>query len=288
VETWALICNPTAGTFRPRLLEAVQRTLHGQGVETRLLATERPGHATELAREVSGVARVAVYGGDGTLREAAVGLLGRALPLVFLPGGTANVMAHELGLPQHPVLAALAGLRGRPHPVRPGRVNGRPFLLMAGIGFDGESVRTVNGRLKDWVGKGAYVWSALRTLLRPLPPLRMELEGEALQGAWLVVARAAHYGGPFVVHPQAGLLQERLGLVMVRRGSLLPFLLLNLGLGWHRRSRGVALRWLREGRLECEQPVPLQVDGDYVGSETAFSLDVCGESVQLCFPAERE
>ena len=285
METWALIYNPAAGTFRPQRLEAVQRSLHEHGVATRALATSGPGHATELARGAQGVARVAVYGGDGTLREAAAGLLGRPLPLLFLPGGTANVMAHELGLPRDPVRAALAGLRARPQAVRPGLIDGQPFLLMAGFGFDGAAVHGVSRRLKGWIGRGAYVWSGLQAALRPLPLLRARLDDDgALEGHWLVVARAAHYGGRFTVHPHAGLLQERLGAVMVRQRWLLPFLLGHLGLGWHRERSGVALRQFRQGRLECDRPVPVQVDGDDFGSGTGFTLGIADETVQLCMP----
>jgi diacylglycerol kinase (ATP) len=286
VETWALIFNPTAGTFRPHRLEALQRALHEHGVTTRLLATDGPGHATELARGVEGVARVAVYGGDGTLREVAAGLLGRALPLLFLPGGTANVMAYELGLPREPVRAALAGLRARPQAVRPGLIDGHPFLLMAGFGFDGAAVQAVSPRLKAWAGRAAYVWSGLQAALHPLPRLRVYLDGDGtLEGHWLVVARAAHYGGRFTVHPHAGLLQERLGAVMVQRRWLLPFLLGHLALGWHRERGGVALRQLRHCRVECERPVPVQVDGDAWASGQRFELGLAAQTVQLCIPS---
>jgi YegS/Rv2252/BmrU family lipid kinase len=285
VETWAIIFNPTAGTFRPHKLEAVQRALHAHGVATHLLATDGPGHATELARGVEGAALVAAFGGDGTLNEVANGLLGRELPLLFLPGGTANVMAYELGMPTDPVRAAVAGLRSRPHPVRPGQVNGRAFLLMAGFGFDGEAVQRVNARLKWWTGKGAYVWSGLKAALHRHPLLRAEMNGSgALEGQWLVIARAAHYGGAFKVHPNAGLLKEQLGLVMVRQRWLLPFLVGHLGMNLHRERGGVALRQLSQCRLECESPVPVQVDGDYFTCGSEFELGLASQTVQLCFP----
>jgi YegS/Rv2252/BmrU family lipid kinase len=285
METWAIIFNPTAGTFRPHKLEAVQRALHGHGVASRLLATSGPGHATELARALRGVDKVAAFGGDGTLNEVANGLLGSGLPLLFLPAGTANVMAYELGMPTDPVRAALAGLRSRPHAVRPGQVNGRAFLLMAGFGFDAETVRDVNPRLKRWTGKGAYVWSGLHAALRRHPLLRADLNGEGhLEGQWLVVARAAHYGGAYKVHPAAGLLKERLGLVMVHPRWLVPFLVGHLWLNRHRERAGIALRQVSHCRLECERAVPVQVDGDYFTSGTHFELGLAAGTVRLCFP----
>jgi diacylglycerol kinase (ATP) len=287
METWAIIFNPIAGTFRPERLEAVQRTLRKHGVATHLLATNGPGHATELARGVRGMARVAAFGGDGTLNEVANGLLGRDLPLAFLPGGTANVMAHELGLSSDPVRAALAALRGRPRPVRPGRLNGRAFLLMAGFGIDAEAVYDVNARLKAWTGRGAYVWSGLKAALHRQPRIQAQLNGAGtLDGQWMVVARAAHYGGAFLVHPGAGLLEAELGLVVVRQRWLLPFLLEHMVLNRHREHGGIALRHLLHCRLESETPVRVQVDGDYFGSGHSFELGLSEQSVPLCFPAQ--
>lgn len=288
METWAIIFNPTAGTFRPHKLERVQRALHGHGVRAHLLATERAGHATELAREVGGVARVAAFGGDGTLNEVANGLLGRPLPLVFLPAGTANVMAWELGIPLDPARAAVAGLRSRPHPVRPGIVNGRAFLLMAGFGFDGDTVHGVSARLKDWIGKGAYVWSGLQAALRTPAVMTVHAQGErgteALEGCWLVVARARHYGGPYTVHPDADLLDPALRMTLVRRGWLLPFVVAHLGLNLHRERRGVALRTVHGLELACDRAVHVQIDGDYLGQGDRFRVGMAPETVQLCFP----
>jgi len=285
LETWAIVYNPRAGRFRPGALEAIRRALRERGVATQLLPTSGPGHATALAREARDVTRLAVYGGDGTLNEAANGLLGRELPLLFIPGGTANVMAHELGLPHDPVQAALTGLAARPQAVRPGLVAGRAFLLMAGFGFDGEAVRTVSPGLKRWIGKGAYVLSGLHAAMQAGPPLRVALDGDGtVEGRWLVLARAGHYGGGFRVHPGAGLLRPTLGLVMVRRRWLLPFLVAHLGLNRHRERAGVALRELRHGTLWCERPVPVQVDGEYFTSGSRFELGLAPQTVPLCIP----
>ena len=285
LENWTIIFNPTAGTFRPHKLEAVRRVLHAKGVSTHLLATDGPGHATELARKVQGTRLVAAFGGDGTLNEVANGLLGRELPLLFLPGGTANVMAYELGISTDPVRAALAGLTSRPRPVCPGQVNGRAFLLMAGFGLDAEAVLRVNSRLKWWTGKAAYIWSGLKAGLHRHPKMRADLNGGGrVEGQWLVVARGAHYGGGFKVHPDAGLLNEQLAMVMVRQLWFVPFLVTHLALNLHHERGGIALRRLSHCRLESERPVPVHVDGDFFTTASEFELGLATETVQLCFP----
>jgi diacylglycerol kinase family enzyme len=284
-ERWALIYNPAAGGFRPAALDNIVRTLYVAGIETRLLATAAPGHATELGRSAQGVGRVAVYGGDGTLSEAANGLLGRDLPLVVLPGGTVNVLAHELGLPRDPALAALAALGGTVRAIHPGRIGPRAFLLMAGFGFDGLAVQLVSPRMKAALGRAAYVWAGWRALRRPHPLLRVTCDGRALaQGHWVVTSRARHYGGRYVIHGEAGLAAERLSVITVPRAGYLPFLVGNLGLGLDRRPGGTVIGQGRAIRLEADAPVHVQVDGDYHGSGRAFEVALAQQSLRLCFP----
>ncbi|MCH8843476.1 MAG: hypothetical protein IID61_10940 [SAR324 cluster bacterium] len=292
---WAIIYNPVAGHYRQRTMEAIERQLHGQGITTVTIPTAYAGHATEIARGLPSVDCVAVYGGDGTLNEvvnglaahksAAKGLAKQGLPLAFLPGGTANVMAHELGLPRDPVLALGMLLRGEPRPVRPGRVGGRLFLLMAGFGFDGAAVYGVSPAVKRWSGKGAYVWSGLRALMAAKPVLRVtESDGPQRSGAWVVAARAGHYGGQWRIHPRAGLMRERLGLTVVGSWGLLPFLAGNLGMGFARAGPCIWLDDRTRLVVESSTPFHVQVDGDYFGSDTKFQVDLADVTIPLCFP----
>ena len=302
MEIWAVIYNPQAGGFREHRLESIAAVLRDEGVQVRLLPTGHPGHATQLAREVDGVQCVAVHGGDGTLNEAANGLLGRDIPLAFLPGGTANVVAVEQGLPMNPVKAAAALARGNVRPVLPGMLDGHCFLLMAGFGFDADAVHAVNPGLKARLGKGAYALSALRVIGRRQPGLRVtggfgsagigrrrQLDAPAVPAAspvpadWAVVARSRHYGGRHVLHPGAGLEAPALGLVAVRPGGVLPFLIGRMALRLPFRG---SLSMLAEGgcRIEADAPIHVQVDGDYFGQGTSFRVQLAEKPLLLRFP----
>ena len=105
----ALIFNPRAGSWRTaQRVATIERTLAEAGYEIEPLPTQRPGHATELARSASeaGCEAVFAHGGDGTLREAAAGLVGTSVGLAPIPGGTVNVVAMALGISQSPLEAA--------------------------------------------------------------------------------------------------------------------------------------------------------------------------------------
>lgn len=157
--------------------------------------------AARLAGDVEGLL---VVGGDGALNSALAGCLGTETALGMLPRGTVNVWAREIGLPSQPERAIRALTAGTTRRVDVGRIewpeaNERSyFVLMAGLGFDGEVTRLVNRRLKRFVGFGAYVVASLAAYMRHEPyAARIEVDGAVheLELTQLVVANARRYGG---------------------------------------------------------------------------------------------
>ena len=120
MKSAALIFNPRAGAWGATdLVERIRRELEGGNYRVELLGTDHPGHASELAADAAarGIEAVLAFGGDGTLREAAAGLLGAETSVAPIPGGTTNVVAGAFGLPQNPLTAAaaLGSPLGSPH-----------------------------------------------------------------------------------------------------------------------------------------------------------------------------
>ena len=168
-----MIVNPYATTVSDRLRHLVVYALQGR-FEVDAVDTEARGHAIELCREAAheGYDVVVAFGGDGTVNEAANGLLGSSTPLCCLPGGSANVFAKMLGIPGEVVdatehLLALAD-DWRPRKVDLGVVNGRCFTFASGLGLDASVVERVdaNPRLKARLGPYFFAWVALTTFTR--------------------------------------------------------------------------------------------------------------------------
>ncbi|MCZ6628715.1 MAG: YegS/Rv2252/BmrU family lipid kinase [SAR324 cluster bacterium] len=287
MQTWAIIYNPTSGRHSPSKLEAVQELLHGHEVRAALHPTTYAGHATEIARTVTGVERVLSYGGDGTLNEVAGGLLGRDIPLMFVPGGTANAMAYELGIPRDPVKAVTALLQGEPRPIRPGQVGGRVFMLMVGFGFDATIVKLVSVGVKAKLGAMAYVVNGFRALLHPKPEILVETPLGTLRGVWVVGARARRYGGMFYVHPRAALTRPDLGVVVVNKAMIAPFAFTNLIFGTRFTNGGIRLEDHSAFRISCEEPVAAQVDGEYLGEGTSFAVGISQQTLLFCLPVRK-
>ena len=162
----AIIYNPVArGLSRRRhLLQRTIGLLAQQGIEARLVATTGPGSAAAQARQQieAGCDLIIVAGGDGTINEAANGMLHTGVPLAILPGGTANVLAREMRLADAHWKSGGGDLRScsraglRRVLFAADGSGSRSFLCMAGAGLDAEIVYRLNLDLKAAAGKLAY------------------------------------------------------------------------------------------------------------------------------------
>src|SRR5436309_3427285 len=102
-----LIANAVASSYSARRRVVIRKALAADN-DLEFVETEHRGHATELAAKAAaaGVDVVVVLAGDGTLNEAANGLVGTSTMLAPLPGGSTNVYAQTIGVPTDPVDAA--------------------------------------------------------------------------------------------------------------------------------------------------------------------------------------
>jgi diacylglycerol kinase family enzyme len=282
-----VIVNPYATTVSDRLKNLVVYALRGR-YDVHAVDTEARDHATELCRQAAqdGYDVVVAFGGDGTVNEAANGLVGSDTPLCCLPGGRTNVYCRMLGIPTDVVDATehLLGLAHDWHPRRVdvGRVNDRYFLFSAGAGLDASVVQRVDAhpRLKARVGEWYYAWTGIQTfnrhyLIRP-PRLEAELGGERISGVTAIIQNAEPYTffGNRPVHMGEGATLESgdLAGVVLERASPIDALTVSwralskrARLVRHRRVHGFS--GLRELRITSsdERALPLQVDGDYIG-----------------------
>ncbi|MEX0879688.1 MAG: diacylglycerol kinase family protein [Thermoanaerobaculia bacterium] len=288
-----LVYNPTAGQRDLRRpMNALIDRLRRRGLELVNAPTSGPGDATEIVRTflTRGIDLVAVCGGDGTISEAAAGLGGSPVPLGVLPGGTSNVLAVELGIPLELRRAEEVLLAGVPVSLRLGRADGRPFLLWAGVGLDARVMRKMNLTLKRWFGRPGISPTAGSQFLRyEFPRLEVEIDGARHEATFAVVSRARHYGGNWIIAPEARTDADTLDvLLFAHRDRWKLFRLfqemkrgqsghLTNGLARIVRGREVSIRSLES------YPVDVQVDGDCV-LETPVACSVGEERVRILVP----
>ena len=298
-----VIVNPYATTMTVRLRNLIVYALQGR-YDVVAIETERRGHATELcvsaAEEKFDV--VAAFGGDGTVNEVANGLAGTGTPLTVIPGGSNNVFAKMLGIPNDVVDATenLLGLADRwaPRTVDLGRINGRAFTFAAGVGLDASVVERVDSHphLKAKYGAWYYTEAAVVTFLSRYvvnpPKLEIEVGGERVRGVTLAVQNGVPYtyfkSRPVNMVEGAQLDSGDLAGVMLTRARPydIPTVMFRALSGAARiaKHKGIrAFRGIHQATVRSVdgRPVPLHVDGDHISDETVAELSVSAGALRV-------
>jgi diacylglycerol kinase (ATP) len=289
-----VVINPAAGQDRP-VLGTMNRVFHAAGVDWDVFVTKRAGDAGRYARDAiaEGYDAVGVYGGDGTVGEVASAMVGAETPLAIFPGGTANVMAVELGIPsdtaQALALAVDAAAEQRLVDVgevdlEPGEGDGgargtRRFLLRVGFGFEAQMVEGADRELKDRLGPVAYALSALQTLRDPpMAHYRLTVDGEAVEsrGITCIVANSGSLGRPgLTLAPGIDVGDGRLDVIVIRQADLGALLAVAASVLRGTADAAPLQRWQgREVTLVEEPPQAVTVDGEIVPVEPGRPLTV--------------
>jgi YegS/Rv2252/BmrU family lipid kinase len=261
--------------------------LERRGCVPVLRRTAGPGDAERLAREAEPeFEAIVAAGGDGTINAVANGLCQNPRPLALLPLGTANVLAHEIGLPRDSDALAELIAAAPARPIWPGRIGGRLFLSIAGGGFDAEIVGAVDPRLKRRIGRFAFILAILACLVRYRGcELSLSVDGVEHRAAAFIAAKGRHYAGPFLLAPNADLTEPALELVLFRdagRGAALRCLAA-LPLGRIARLPRVTVLRVRNVLVSALEPVPVQADGEIVG-RLPVEIGIAAQPIMLIRP----
>ena len=302
VKRAILITNPEATTVTSRARDVITRALSSDLVVD-VAETKRRGHAQHLAAGAvhEGHDLVLVLGGDGTLNEALNGVAGTETPLAILPGGGTNVFARTHGIPEDPVEATAALLERLREGVEPkrinlGRINGRYFGFIAGVGFDAAVVRAVERRfrMKKAIGEWYFVTTGVRVYFFAFDKRDAPITVRLPDGTEYTNMRVAICGNsnpftflgerPFQVTPLAD--PERgLDVTLVKSLGLhhvLRFLWRAFGSGGQIRLRNViGLHDLERFEVIGSHALPYQVDGDYVGEAQSFVFESAPNALRL-------
>ena len=298
-----LVVNTFASSVTARNTVVVHRRL-SRDHEVELVETNRRGHATRFAHDAArrGVDVVVGFGGDGTLNEVATGVAGTDTALGALPGGSTNVFARTIGLPNDPVAAVelLAGGidAGALEPIGLGRVNGRFFCFHTGVGFDAAVVATVEERaqLKRWLGHPMFIAAGLITWARRYDRRRPHFrvvtdDGVVDDGYFSIVLNTNPYtflgNRPLDLSPAATL--DR-GLVAITFRTMRARAILRSLAGALRGGGVEPTDYLDEQIdldhivIEHDVPFPYQLDGDYLGETDRLEFHHVPDAVRLVIP----
>jgi diacylglycerol kinase (ATP) len=263
------VLNPRAGVRAVRARAAL--TACREGWELEVAETAGPGHASELARAAAarGADAVLAIGGDGTANEVASGLLGTETALGLVPMGSGNGLARLLGIPLRPAAALAELARAVVRRMDVGTVNGRPFLNVAGAGFDAAVGLAFHEHTRGGGRRGifTYVRMGFRSMLSyRAGAWDLDAEGQRFKGRALLVtfANGRQYGAEAVIAPGSRLDDGLMDVVVLEDAPLMQLLLHapRLFLGGLPRFRGYRRFPVTRAVLVSEEPALFHRDGE--------------------------
>jgi YegS/Rv2252/BmrU family lipid kinase len=288
VNRAAVVHNPIRVTDLPALKRRVEPAMARAGWEPPLwleTSVEDPGAGMARQAVDEGCDVVFVAGGDGTVMAVATALAGTGVPLAILPTGTGNLLARNLDLPFTDEQACLRiGLTGRTRPIDVGAVEGRKFVVMAGLGFDAAMMRDAPEGLKKRVGWPAYVVSATKHLRGRGIRVTLTLDdGEPLHRRvrTVVVGNVGRLQGNFPLLPDAVPDDGVLDVVVIATRNVLDWA--RVGTRVLRRAdvpdRRIERFTAKHVLIEASHSQPRQLDGDVI--EDGRRLDIQVEAGAL-------
>ena len=209
----ALLYNPDSGgrgRRRQHELESVLAVLRDAGVEADLVPTESQDHAGDETRRAvaSGCDTIFACGGDGTIHNIVQVLATTPVALAVLPMGTANALAHDIGLPLNLMDAAQSALRAIQRRIALGCVKytdsrgnsaAKFFVIAAGVGVDAHLFYKLHSGTKQRMGMAAYyakAWNLWFTYAMPrFAAEYIETGSEAVRRAEVPFALMRHASG---------------------------------------------------------------------------------------------
>jgi YegS/Rv2252/BmrU family lipid kinase len=289
---YRFIFNPRSGqnARNPRLLQHTRDFIAAHQLDAIVVSTERPHHATELARRAvdEGCAVVVAIGGDGTMNEVGTALAGSQTVLGLIPCGSGNGLGRHLGI-YGPTRHVFHTLRtGRIRCIDTGTANGHPFFNAMGLGFDAE-ISNHFARLTQR-GFTAYVRTTLATWRRFQPvAITVQTDTAHLDFSALIVAVANsdQYGNDCYIAPGACVDDGLLDLTVIKPTGLVAALPLAVRLFAGRLDGSPQVTRLRAARFTIGRAAPglIHTDGECHFTAAAVEVTVRPQSLRVLVPA---
>jgi YegS/Rv2252/BmrU family lipid kinase len=292
-----VVCNPQAGRGRGgKLLPALLAALRRHGLEVEHGLTRAAGEEAVLASEAiaRGHRTVAVMGGDGTWSNAAAAVIasGQPVRVGLVPAGTGADLARSFAIPRDMDGCARVLAAGHTRLIDAGLVEGRPFLNLAGFGYDVAVIEDTR-KVRALSGPLLYLFCALRQL-RSFRGFEVEIEvdGRTLprrKALMVLVSNGRAFGGGFQIWPDADLGDGTLeslvfhDMTPLRRLGLMQ----RLRRGRHHGTVGVDDGRGRSFTLRFPAPPAYEIDGEWAQAKDAeVHIDTLPAALRVLVPAE--
>lgn len=294
-----LIYNPQAGALDRDGIERLDLALGAMcrsGHRISAVATHGPGSATGIARDCvrDGADLILAAGGDGTVNEVANGVVHSQVPFGVLPAGTANMLAHELGIAGPMDAVARRASEWIPRRICVGSLNAhggvqRYFLMVAGVGLDAHIVSQVDPALKKTGGKLSYWIAGMGEFVRELDEFDVEAGGVNKPASFALISRVRNYGASVLITRHASLLGDDFALALFEGRNPFRYIGYLAGILANKLEgmEGVTLLHAKSVALRPQEgsSVNVEVDGELAGSLPA-TVEIVPDALTLLMPPE--
>jgi YegS/Rv2252/BmrU family lipid kinase len=290
-----VIINPASGKEEP-ILPIINSSMKDAGITWEASITHKAGDAIRFAKAAvkEGIDALAVYGGDGTLMEGISGLMGSEIPLIILPGGSANVMARELGIPKD--LREACGLIGQvPSKLKAidvGQFDKRYFIVGMSLGFEADLVNGADRETKNRIGIFAYFLSAaaaLKKTQKAVYHLRIDGQEHEVQGLTCIITNTGNLGFSSISFDKhIDVSDGFLDVVVVRKANLSLFKLMVVTLLKRERPDNLELVEHWQGKDISVSSTPrqtVQCDGEVL-EKSSLHIKVIPGAIYVLVPKE--
>ncbi len=237
-----------------------------------------------------GAELIFIWGGDGMVQHCVDAVAGTGAVLAILPAGTANLLATNLRVPDDLTEAVRVGLHGDRRQIDTGSVNGEHFAVMAGAGFDARMIKDADRRLKDRIGRAAYLYTGARNLSARRARAVVKVDGQRFftgRVSCVLVGNVGKILGGIEAfdgaQPDDGVLE--VGVVTARDPVEWARALGRVALGTADKSPFIRVTRGRRIRLRFDCPFPYELDGGERPAVRKMRIKVHPASVTICVPA---
>ena len=234
---------------------------------------------------------VVAWGGDGTVQRCVDALAGHDVALAIIPGGTSNLLATALGIPDKPADAVRLALEGRRQKLDTGTANGEHFAVVAGAGIDALVVEATDSDLKERLGRAAYVLKGAGALDMEPFEVDVDVDGERVfrgRATSVLVGNAREAVGGLSLsdeaQPDDGVME--VGVITAEGPLQLVRTAARALLHRAESSPHVTTSDGTSVVLQFGRPVPYELDGGEREPTRILEIEVHPKSLTVCVPAD--
>lgn len=285
-KTLLFVINPGAGKDDTNWKEKIEAFFSARPFSLQFLELDKPVNSVSLAKEIASIApdTVVAVGGDGTLKLVVEATRNSGIPIGLIPGGSANGMAKELGIPLDHSEALGVVAAGYSRKIHLTSINNCICIHLSDLGFNAYVIKKFEESEKR--GMWGYIksaWKVLWSHSKMKVEIKMEERYVSHSAAMVVIANATKYGTGVVINPRGRLDDASFEVVIVKRISFGELFKMRFS---HKPFHPKKTQIFQTGslRISTVHPVHFQVDGEYLGKIYSVNAEIIPEAVSIVVP----